>query len=329
MYSLRTLAEDSTERCGLPAPSTQLQQAEAAPGNHMAPGPRSPALIRSAVGHPDVWLRGERESKAAPSMIPRESVRTQPRRINVSTTIEDLNLSQLASTANAEYKLTLASAQSAVLHAIRCGEALHRAKELIPLGGWTEWVKANLDITRDQATTYIRLYTYRDELLQPGGPTRLQDARDYLTALQVPVLTGSHFFRREMTSDQVDRARRLREDGGSWQAVALAVGVSTDMIRRRLDPVYRQQRKKIKRENKAKARKAHDALEREERDRTIKAMEGLVPEAYGYVRRLAQTIDRSMEQGTPEQRVLLASALREVHAVEAKLVNVLQIQRRL
>lgn len=60
----------------------------------------------------------------------------------------------------AAHEACLASLQAGLEHAIRCGEYLTRAKELVP-GQWAKWVEKHCDFKIRTATNYMRVYRHR------------------------------------------------------------------------------------------------------------------------------------------------------------------------
>jgi hypothetical protein len=63
----------------------------------------------------------------------------------------------LARTANGEHALARSSAESFLEHAIRCGEALLEAKQLVGHGDWLPWLNAHFNGSERIAQQYMRL----------------------------------------------------------------------------------------------------------------------------------------------------------------------------
>jgi hypothetical protein len=71
------------------------------------------------------------------------------------------SLPALAADANREYALVLSGVVDSVKHAISCGDALRRARKLIPHGEWLPWVAANFSGTERTARRYLQLAANR------------------------------------------------------------------------------------------------------------------------------------------------------------------------
>jgi hypothetical protein len=69
----------------------------------------------------------------------------------------DLALTDLAQAIEHEHQAAHQAAQTALAHALECGQLLLQAKAAVGHGGWLAWVEANLTFGPRQATNYMRL----------------------------------------------------------------------------------------------------------------------------------------------------------------------------
>lgn len=76
----------------------------------------------------------------------------------------DTQLNRIASQLREEVVEAERQYQSAVQHAIRAGELLNEARDLVPHGSWSTWLAANFDGTAGVANTYMRLAKHRAEI---------------------------------------------------------------------------------------------------------------------------------------------------------------------
>lgn len=82
------------------------------------------------------------------------------------------NLSDLASAIAVEHQLVELHANSAVQHALRCGELLLQAKAQLQHGEWLGWLRDNCHVGTREAQRYMRLAREVPKL-----PTRRCDTR--------------------------------------------------------------------------------------------------------------------------------------------------------
>lgn len=69
--------------------------------------------------------------------------------------------------------------------AAKTGAALIQVKELLSHGEYLPWVKANMPISRQQCSKYIRLATEKPELLANGAPGHHLDINSELKLLSL------------------------------------------------------------------------------------------------------------------------------------------------
>lgn len=237
------------------------------------------------------------------------------------------SLEQLATSANTEHRAVEGSVQSALAHAIRCGEILLETHGRVARGDWVQWTQTNLEIERSTVYMYIRLATHQEHLV---GVPSVAKARRKLTELGVPNVAingGSGNVNGGQNRKLLDKddIRRMREDGLSWVQIAGDLGVSYHTARSQLDRAYAKDRLVKGRESKARARKAEALLTR---DQAVKAAGGTPAVAYGLLRRAAQKLDGAIiEASDREARAALKAALAAVHQAEDDVVRALRIDR--
>lgn len=77
------------------------------------------------------------------------------------------DLSGLVAAVRREHRAIIRLGEKALDHAIKAGEALVQIKAKLRRQrgqSWTRWTRANLDISKQQADTYIRVYNGRDKI---------------------------------------------------------------------------------------------------------------------------------------------------------------------
>lgn len=72
-------------------------------------------------------------------------------------TTDDLELQKCAEGIRAEHQLCVQSMRKGLEHALKVGELLIQAKELLKHGRWTNWVKQNCDFSPRMARNYTRV----------------------------------------------------------------------------------------------------------------------------------------------------------------------------
>jgi hypothetical protein len=63
-----------------------------------------------------------------------------------------------------EHRAVVDALEQGLDHAIKAGEHLAKAKELVGHGDWAGWVEKNCDFAYRTARSYLRLYKHRDRL---------------------------------------------------------------------------------------------------------------------------------------------------------------------
>jgi predicted transcriptional regulator len=117
--------------------------------------------------------------------------------------------------------------------------------------------------------------------------------------------------------------KALRASGLTYKAIAEQVGVSPATVRRSLDSAARQAEHAYQRARRGEQRRAlRKALQRDERERTVRAAGGSIAESYGLVRRALQALEAGIakEQGR-EAKLAMNAAMQRLYAAEDELVK--------
>lgn len=241
--------------------------------------------------------------------------------------VVDERLTQLAFTINREHTLAYQKAVEALEHAIRCGEALIEAREIVPDGEWTRWVEANLSIATGTMHRYIRVATYKQHLLDADKkPASINAAIGYLKAIGAPAAsTGRNG--RSPTFD-VAEAKRLRKQGMTYEQIGELLGVSDVAIWRQLTPGATKRAIAISNRNRKRRRLEREAFEQTQRDKRVARAGGAAAEAYALLRRCAAALDQALSDAKDdEERKTLRDALAHAHRAEDSIVLALRLER--
>lgn len=237
-----------------------------------------------------------------------------------------MTLDQLGEMADAEHGFVLGSMRTTLAHAIRVGEILIRARELIDPVEWVAWKRARKFSDRC-GNMYTRLATYQDYLAE--GPDTIAEAEKYLVSLDLPYARGTGPL--DKPAWMKDEAKRLRAEGVSLGDVADQLGVSKSTVQYWSSPEYRAARAREQKERKARQRAQRKALaemqERQERDRLAKGAGGHLGSSYASLRKSLASLDASIPEASPEQRQELQAAMRAMHSAEDRLVAALKLGR--
>jgi transposase len=233
--------------------------------------------------------------------------------MTVALVVAEPSLDELAATANHEHALVLEAGVSMVEHAIKAGEALIAAKGLLPFGAWNQWLDARFEAgCKATARNYMRIARHR-ALLESCEPAGLVDA--------LRLIAGADRSDRNLAREQEMKA--LRASGLTYKAIAEQVGVSPATVRRSLDSAARQAEHAYQRARRGEQRRAlRKALQRDERERTVRATGGSIAESYGLVRRALQALEAGIakEQGR-EAKLAMNAAMQRLYAAEDELVK--------
>ena len=76
----------------------------------------------------------------------------------------ELDLNTIATEINGEHAACFEAARATLAHAIRAGELLQQAKELLKHGEWAPWLAENCEFSARTARNYMRLAEHKNEL---------------------------------------------------------------------------------------------------------------------------------------------------------------------
>jgi transcriptional regulator with XRE-family HTH domain len=218
---------------------------------------------------------------------------------------DPVSLDEIVETVNREHQLAVQAGMSMVNHALAAGDALARAKAMIPNGEWEQWLRASFpEKTPKQLRLYMRLAKYRDRVEAANPPT--------LSAAQ-RLLAGEAI--KPPDDEMKAEARRLRQQEDlSYAAIAARLGVTATTVNGWLNPrVAERRRKRLNQES----RTARRALHREQRANAARSADGAIAETYALLRRTTQAAEAAAgEEGDREAKAVLALAQQRLYAAE-------------
>lgn len=243
------------------------------------------------------------------------------------------SLDEMTAAVNREAGLAVSAALTSLQHAINAGEILAEIRKRLIAehgrnsGAWGRWVDEHFEYSGYTARVFVRLATYKDDVLAACEQGELRSARGVGWSTAFAWLTHH---------PPVDGAPRggydpqLRQDacemveGGVAKAeVARQYNVDVATVRRWTNKpsAAADERRRVR------YRAARAALKRQERDRAMRKVGGSVAESYSLIRKTAQELDRACADATDaEVRAELTSALADLHRVEDRIVRALGIE---
>jgi predicted transcriptional regulator len=226
-------------------------------------------------------------------------------------------LDELAETIRAEHAVCMDAVESALGHAVKAGEALLSARELLlPDGTWVPWLEANFPRAKSTAYSYMRLATYQHLIPDGVGITAGDRLVQGLSALD----GGPGRARVSLVTKE--EAERLRSDGASYKQIAKTLGASPATVH------YWFNGSKRSRQNK----NAREALRQQERDKALKKAVcktgGALAEAYAMAERLDDVLGQAHREATEkEARRDLARAHEFQRAMRDMIVRSLGVEK--
>jgi predicted transcriptional regulator len=273
----------------------------------------------------DSRTAGTAHELAAELSTPRRAMDDAQRRGRVSPlTVEEaagMSQGELVEAAKREHAAVEAALTSALDHAISCGRAICRLREMIPPGEWIAFTQEQIPFSKGSYVTYMRLAHYADRFA--GRPISLTEARAEIVGLPGPFPQG-----RQPKRDPALRAiaREMVESGTPRVEVAKHFEVSPSTITNWLmDP--EEWRERIKARNQTQASKlkeqraAEAALRRERAVRAAKSASDPLAETYSLVRRACQQADRAHSSADLGRRRAIGLAVGALHEAEEHLVR--------
>lgn len=239
--------------------------------------------------------------------------------------LDGMTLDELAETIRHEDAEARGAASTALVHAIRVGEALNEAHERVAPGTWGAYVR-QCGLFRSDAGIYMRLAIHQEEIREAGVPS-FNQAKTFILGKT----TGRQKGYEQVTLDVKREALRLRDCGMGYTAIADAIGTSRDSVRRWVDPDYARRRKLLAQDRRRQARKARAALREQEkrdaRDKAARQAGGDIAKAYALVRQTAAAVDRAADQATDKAAAgALRSTLSHLYRVEDEVCRIIREQ---
>jgi len=140
-------------------------------------------------------------------------------------------LGELAAAANHEHDRVREAGLSMVEHAIRAGDALRAADELVQAGQWERWLADNFADSAATARLYMRMSRYQDEI-RARGIDGVTAARRHLIGRD-PHRKGA---KPVLPQWMRDEAAEMRAQGISVNRIARELGVSNPTVHRWTNP---------------------------------------------------------------------------------------------
>jgi hypothetical protein len=225
-------------------------------------------------------------------------------------------LGELAEAANREHALVMQAGESMVLHAIKAGEALLRAQEMLVADGeWDAWLAANFEPVQNTGYVYMRIAMYQGVVLESGVGS-INAAKRLLAEKNLT---------RPRKSELAEQARRLCQSMSQKDA-ALILGVTAEQVTYWVNPDAYRRRVQSNRENRRRRAAERKALEREQRNAEIRRIGGPGAEAYSLLRRALQAAQQAHDEApSPEVRAAYSTALRRGHAMEDEIAKAVRL----
>lgn len=243
-----------------------------------------------------------------------------------------LSLPELAEVAEREAALCDAAVDEArgnlsqaLVHMIRCGEALIEARRQVPVGEFHAWLDASLPNRSERHwRRCVQAAANKDMLLASEGAST-HTAFDRILVGQGVAGRGG----RPSLYDEVmhREARRLRSEGEPLSTIARELDVSETTVRRWVDPDAHERVKAAKARSARMKTAAKKALEREERAREATARGDHHGKAYEFYRKLAQELDHALADSRGAEREALEDCRRDLVRFESHFADALRHAR--
>jgi DUF3102 family protein len=229
-----------------------------------------------------------------------------------ATPIHKANLSVLAETACSEHQLAIQAGESMLLHAIRAGEALLKARGCVEKGGWVRWLKDNFPASDRTAKQYMRIARGRELVLTSDAKT-LSAAEKLVPALP----RGNHQHRH--TPEEEAEAREMHKGGASHQEIAERFGIAFRTAQFWVDPSLRDRRNRRLREDRRLARKVR---EQKLSKAVLRKAGAAMSELYANCERMQDVLAQARREATTsEARRSLAAAEEHYRSMRDQVVR--------
>lgn len=221
----------------------------------------------------------------------------------------------LATTIREEQALAKEAGVSMIEHAIRAGEALIKAKRLVPRGEWEKWI---LEQFPDQNFVSTR------------GYMRLARNQTEVRQLQPANMNQAFLLLRDRKNEAYDpdlkeEVERLWATGDfpSMRQLAIHMDVNYARVWRWLNPEKAEAKRQLQRERSKAGRRA---LRRQEREASVFRHGGPLAQAYTLIRKALQDLQRANEvEKDRDVRREIASAMQSIYNAEDRIVKAVKL----
>lgn len=177
-------------------------------------------------------------------------------------------LDELAATINREHEAVVGALESALVHAIRAGEALMLAQRACPSGSWLRWIHENFGGRQAVANGYMRLAENKDAIYARFGPEATQkEALLYLRGLP---RNGAWATSRRLPEGLREEVLRLHAEGMANVTIARLLDLYPSTVARWINPDLARRDYENRKRKAAERRAAQEALRQKEREQAIK-----------------------------------------------------------
>ena len=216
----------------------------------------------------------------------------------------------LARQAASEHQAACEAVETAFVHALRAGEALLAAKEMLAAGALRPWLR-EVGISDKTANHYMRLAYYKDRFTDlDSGHMSVSRAMLYLRGL--PAI-GQSVAADEQRQDEI---RRLSKAGVSQRSIARELSISRTQVRFALG-IHPASKEAAKRRKMERRRELREASRRAAVEAAARARGGNVKTAYGLLRKLQLELHGAIESSeTASERQAIRDALTSAYDVE-------------
>lgn len=176
----------------------------------------------------------------------------------------DRTLDGLAEFINAEHLLCQKHVLSVTEYWLRIGDALQQVHDRVGAKDLPRWVSENLRIGMGMVYFYLRAWRHREVILNTDEPiTSIAAAHELMRGLKSANSRGPS----PIPDYLIERARELRAQGETYQAIADDVGVSATCVRLWVNPAARKRHIRMIAERKRRLRQDALMIQEEKRRR--------------------------------------------------------------
>lgn len=231
----------------------------------------------------------------------------------------NLSLADIAAAANHELALAGEAEESALRHAIKCGEWLNQARPAFERGQWIPWLRENFHAVPTTAIVYMRLARHQDKIREC---TTIKQAKQITIGLEYS----------EFQNVGKPEARRLaldlHEDGEPASEIARSLGVARTTVVKWTDPSYERRARESNRRYVQRRKEERKAFARAEQARAARQFGGPLSEAYAQIRTALQAMQQFSDGDTsPEVRVAVSEAMAMAYKCEDRIAKAIRLSQ--